>query len=96
MLLAEQKLIHSTTFKAKTEEQALAVLSQRFALYIAFGSPEAAEFMDLAISSYMRICLSVTSDGSWHYTSYPSEPILSCVAASLLYRKAGNIVDCRP
>jgi len=42
----------------------------------------------------MRICLSVTSDGSWHYTSYPSEPILSCVAASLLYRKAGNIVDC--
>ena len=94
MPLAEQKLVHSTTFKAKTDDQALAVLSQRFALDVAFGFPEAVEFMDLAIASYMRICLSVTSDRVWRFTSYPSEPVLSSAAASLLHQKPTNLVDC--
>lgn len=34
----------------------------------------------------MRVCISVTDDRSWRFTSYPSEPFLSHVAAKLLHQ----------
>ena len=41
----------------------------------------------------MRICLSVTEDGMWRFTSYPSEPILSCAATDRLHHGGGDIVS---
>jgi len=91
--LAQQKLVFGD-FKPSDENQALAVLSQRFGLDVAFGHPEVTAFLDEAVASHMRICLSVTPDRLWRNTSYPSEPVLSDAAASLLHERDNSVEEC--
>ncbi|KAH7909921.1 hypothetical protein BJ138DRAFT_1102282 [Hygrophoropsis aurantiaca] len=60
-------------------------LSQRFGLDICPGHPESVSYLEKGITSHLRICLGTTEDQMRKYTSYPSEPFLSCVAANLLH-----------
>ncbi|KAH7906207.1 hypothetical protein BJ138DRAFT_659186 [Hygrophoropsis aurantiaca] len=92
--LARAKLCNSSIFDAKDPDQALAVLSQRFCLGVCVDHAEAAQYVDTAVASHLRVCTSITDVTSilplpiraWKYTSYPSEPFLSCVAAGLMRR----------
>jgi hypothetical protein len=86
MTIAAQKLCKSLTFDIISENQALAILSQRFALDVCFGHPDAVSYIEKSIASHMRICYSTTEDRTWSFTGYPSEPLLSCVAAYLLHK----------
>ncbi|KAG2116781.1 hypothetical protein DEU56DRAFT_905154 [Suillus clintonianus] len=83
--LAALKLCKSNTYVPSDTNQALAVLSQRFGLDICFGHPDAASYVETGVASHLRICFSTTQDRSSAYTGYPSEPLLSCVAADLLH-----------
>ncbi|KAG2141416.1 uncharacterized protein EDB93DRAFT_634537 [Suillus bovinus] len=89
--LAAQKLCKSMSFDASDANQALAVLSQRFGLDICLGHPDAVSYLEKAVGSYLRICFSTTEDKMWAFTGYPSEPILSCVAAIMLHGRPDNL-----
>ncbi|KAG1799086.1 hypothetical protein EV424DRAFT_1559508 [Suillus variegatus] len=89
--LAAQKLCKSITFDANDANQALAILSQRFGLDICLGHPDAVSYLEKAVASYLRICFSTTEDRMWSFTGYPSEPILSCVAAMILHRTPSDV-----
>lgn len=89
--LAAQKLCKSKTFDPNDTNQALAVLSQRFGLDICFGHPDAVSYLEKAVASHLRVCFSTTEDRMWAFTGYPSEPLLSCVAAILLHRMPTNL-----
>ncbi|KAG2141144.1 uncharacterized protein EDB93DRAFT_639299 [Suillus bovinus] len=91
--LAAQKLCKSKGFDANDANQALAILSQRFGLDICFGHPDAVSYLEKAVASYLRICFSTTEDRMWTFTGYPSEPILSCVAAIKLHGKPQDLND---
>ena len=93
MTTASQKLSKSKAFDATAENQALAVLSQRFALDVCFGHPDAVSYVEKGVASHMRTCLSTTEDRTWTFTSYPSEPLLSCAAANLLHQKTDNLTQ---
>jgi hypothetical protein len=70
----------------KTKEGvSLALVSQRFALDVVFGHPEAVNYVETSVASHMRICISVTEDRSWKETCYPSEPLLSHAAADVMW-----------
>ncbi|KAG1762984.1 hypothetical protein EV702DRAFT_1052031 [Suillus placidus] len=43
------------------------------------------------VASHLRICFSTTEDRMWAVTGYPSEPLLSCVAAILLHGMPANL-----
>jgi hypothetical protein len=88
---AAQKLSKSRVFNPTIANEALAVLSQRFALDVCPGHPDAVSYVEKGVASHMRTCLSTTEDRTWTFTSYPSEPLLSCAAANLLHREAENI-----
>lgn len=92
MTTAAQKLSKSKKFDATMSNEALAVLSQRFALDICFGHPDAVSYIDKGVASHLRICYSTTEDRTWSFTGYPSEPLLSCAAAGLLYQQTENLV----
>ncbi|KIK15021.1 hypothetical protein PISMIDRAFT_337486 [Pisolithus microcarpus 441] len=68
----------------------LVVLSQRICLNITLGHPEAVEFVESGVASHLRVCIAITDDRNWSFTTYPSEPFLSCAAASLLHAE-GNL-----
>ncbi|KAK7442784.1 hypothetical protein VKT23_016029 [Stygiomarasmius scandens] len=68
------------------DEAMLAVLSQRFALGVLFGSREAVPFISNSVASYVRYLNSTTDDCTWQYTTYPSEPVLSHAAAEFMHR----------
>jgi hypothetical protein len=85
MALAAQKLCKSKKFNPKDMNEALAVLSQRFGLDICFGHPNTVSYLEKGVASHLRVCFSTTPDRSWAFTGYPSEPLLSCVAAILLH-----------
>ncbi|KAG2095463.1 uncharacterized protein F5147DRAFT_718410 [Suillus discolor] len=89
--LAAQKLCKSMTFHANDANQALAILSQRFGLDICLGHPDAVSYLEKAVASYLRICFSTTEDRMWSFTGYPSEPILSCVAAMIVHRTPSDV-----
>jgi len=91
--LAQQKLVFGD-FKPSDQNQALAILGQRFGLDVIFGHPETTAFLDEAVASHMRICLSVTADRLRLNTSYPSEPVLSNAAASLLHERDDSVEAC--
>jgi hypothetical protein len=91
MELAAQKLCKSKTFDPKATNQALAVLSQRFGLDICFGHPDAVSYIETGVASHLCVCFSTTDDRIWSYTGYPSEPLLSCVAAILLHETPGHL-----
>ena len=82
--LAAQKLCGAEWFKPYDRNQAFAVLAQRFCLDIAFGHRDAVSFVEASIASRLRVCIKTTEDRIWSYSTYPSEPLLSCAAASLL------------
>jgi hypothetical protein len=54
---------------------------------VTFGHPDAVEHLENGVASHLRICLATTLDRNWRFTSYPSEPLLSCVAAMDLHEK---------
>lgn len=85
--LARHKLVNARFDDSPPDgaQASLAILSQRFALDVCFGHPDAVEFMDEAIASHLRVCLGTTEDRTWVFTTYGSEPLLSHVAASALH-----------
>ncbi|KAG1791698.1 uncharacterized protein HD556DRAFT_1445054 [Suillus plorans] len=85
LLLAAQKLCKSVRFDSKATDQALAVLSQRSSLNICLGHPHVISYLKTGVASHLWICFSMTEDRFWSFTGYPSEPLLSCVAAMLLH-----------
>ncbi|KAG1777972.1 hypothetical protein EV702DRAFT_1196772 [Suillus placidus] len=89
--LAAQKLCKSKTFDPKVTNQALAVLSQRFGLDICFGHPDAVSYIETGVASHLRVRFSTTEDRIWSFTGYPSEPLLSCVAAILLHETPNHL-----
>jgi hypothetical protein len=92
MTTAAQKLSKSNIFDATISHEALAVLSQKFALDVCFGHPDAVSYIDKGVASHLRICYSTIEDRTWSFTGYPSEPLLSCAAADLLHQDAYNLV----
>ena len=78
------KLCGSKEFVPSDVNHTIAVLGQRFALEICFGHPESVKYLERGVASHLRICLATTQDRMWLFTSYPSEPFLSCVAALTL------------
>ncbi|KAF9244221.1 hypothetical protein BU15DRAFT_59546 [Melanogaster broomeanus] len=86
--LACHKLCGGSMYDPGTTRQSLAVLGQRFALDICFGHREAVEHMESLVASHLRVCITVTEDRTWSFTTYPSEPYLSCVAANILHEKS--------
>ncbi|KAF9239620.1 hypothetical protein BU15DRAFT_74474 [Melanogaster broomeanus] len=83
--LARQKLCGGSMYDPGTTRPSLAVLSQRFALDICFGHREAIEHMESLVASHLRVCITATEDCRWSFTTYPSEPYLSCIAANVLH-----------
>ena len=65
----------------------LAVLGQQFGLNITFGHLDSVEYLENGMASHLHFCLVITMDCNWRFTSYLSELLLSCVAASELHRK---------
>ncbi|KAI6130604.1 hypothetical protein EV401DRAFT_589579 [Pisolithus croceorrhizus] len=62
--------------------------SQRFCLDVTLGTLKVTEFAKSTVSSHLRICISTTQNRNWVFTTYPSEPFLSCAGAFLLH---GNL-----
>jgi hypothetical protein len=87
--LARQKLIASRLYNPIEKNQLLAVLGQRFGLEIRFGHLDTNRFLESSIASHLRVCITTTEDRRWTYTTYPSEPFLSCAAAYLLHSHPG-------
>ena len=88
--VAKQKLCASQVFNPTNTKHMLAIFGQRFGLEICFGHPEAVEQVESGVTSHLRICLTTTEDRTWSFTSYPSEPFLSCTAASILHGSTSN------
>ena len=80
-------------FHPDSDDQAFAVLAQRFGLDIAFGHRDAVRYVETLVASHLRVCIKTTEDRIWSYSTYPSEPILSCAAASLLHGKSTDNLD---
>ncbi|OAX34262.1 hypothetical protein K503DRAFT_803729 [Rhizopogon vinicolor AM-OR11-026] len=91
--MATQKLAGSLcrTFYFANTNEALAILSQRFALSVCLGHPNVVSYIEKGVASHMRICYSTTDDRSWSYTDYPSEPLLSCPAAQWHHHNHSNL-----
>jgi len=89
MTVAERKLCNSEKFDAADTNQTLAVLSQRFAVDPRLGHHDYRYYIEKGISNHLRVCYSVTQDRMW--SGYPSEPLLSCVSAHLLYQTPSNL-----
>ncbi|KAG9313113.1 hypothetical protein JVU11DRAFT_6563 [Chiua virens] len=85
--LAGQKLcgVGMAGFDLRINHQAFAVLAQRFGLDITFGHRDAVRYAKDLVASHLRVCMKTTEDRVWSYTTYPSEPILSCAAANVLH-----------
>ncbi|KAI6115032.1 hypothetical protein EDD17DRAFT_1827054 [Pisolithus thermaeus] len=75
---------------SENKNLSLVVLSQRVCLNITFGHHEAVEFVESAVASHLLVCIAITDDRNWSFTTYSSEPFLSCAAASLLHEE-GNL-----
>ncbi|KAI6042392.1 hypothetical protein EDC04DRAFT_2892069 [Pisolithus marmoratus] len=74
----------------RSENPLLAVLSQRFYLNVNLGHHEAAQFVASSVATHLRVCISFSDDRNWSFTTYPSESVLSCVAAAMLHAR-GNL-----
>jgi len=90
--LATQKLCGAAAYNTADSHQVLAVLAQRFGLEVCFGHREAVEYVESSVASHLRVCITTTEDRLWSYTTYPSEPFLSCAAAFLLHI-SGDALD---
>ncbi|KAF8346701.1 hypothetical protein F5887DRAFT_91833 [Amanita rubescens] len=85
-LLARLKLAPGIEENKPDIGDQLAVLAQRFGLDIYFGYKEAISLIENAVASHGRVYLATTEERTWSFTTYPSEPLLSCVAAQLLHQ----------
>ena len=92
--LAQQKLRGDKFFNPDDTKHMLAILGQRFGLEICFGHPEAVEHVKSGVANHLRICLATTEDRTWSFTCYPSEPFLSCIAASILHGSTDTLRRC--
>jgi hypothetical protein len=75
------------------DRRALVVLAQRFGLDVCFGHRDAVRFVSSTVASHMRVIVTTTEDCIWSYTSYPSEPILSCAAAISMHETNNSLRD---
>jgi len=82
---ASSKLCGGDEFDPSKTGHVIAVLGQRFGLNVTFGHPDSVEHLESGVASHLRICLATTLDRNWRFTTYPSEPLLSCVAACDLH-----------
>jgi hypothetical protein len=89
--LAVQKLIATTEYIGSDPYQTLAVLGQRFCLDLCFGHRDVTRFVETSVASHLRVCITTTENGIWRYTTYPSEPFLSCAAAHLLHEDSRSL-----
>ncbi|KAI6118232.1 hypothetical protein F5141DRAFT_1097127 [Pisolithus sp. B1] len=87
---AGHQAISKLSGTSENKNLSLVVLSQRVCLNITFGHHEAVEFVESAVASHLLVCIAITDDRNWSFTTYPSEPFLSCAAASLLHEE-GNL-----
>ena len=92
--VARQKLCGDKVFDPADTKHMLAILGQRFGLEICLGHPEAVKHVECGVASHLRICLATTENRTWSFTYYPSEPFLSCIAASLLHQSADALEIC--
>jgi len=84
LLLAQMKI--SPGFSELDAYDDLAVLAQRFGLDVSLDHKDAITFIEEAIAKRSRICLKPSDrNRMWIFTSYPSEPFLSCAAAQMLH-----------
>ena len=88
---ASSKLCGGKSFDPKETSHVLAVLGQRFRLNMTLGYPDSAAHVETGMVNHLRICHGMTLDRSWKFTSYPSEPFLSCVAAHHLHHGSRNL-----
>ncbi|KAI9566675.1 hypothetical protein HD554DRAFT_2174092 [Boletus coccyginus] len=88
---ASAKLCGGDEFDPSKTGHVIAVLGQRFGLNVTFGHPDSVEHLESGVASHLRICLATTMDRNWRFTSYPSEPLLSCVAARSLHAVPGKL-----
>jgi hypothetical protein len=90
--IAKYKLLGDAAgFSPENEHHGLVILSQRFALDIAFDHPKSTNFIDESVASHLRICTSISDDRLWKSTIYPSEPLLSHCAATLMWESASDM-----
>lgn len=82
---ASLKLCGRRSFDPKETGHVLAVLGQRFGLNITLGHPDSFAYVEAGVMNHLRICHGMTLDRRWKFTSYPSEPLLSCVGAHHLH-----------
>ena len=90
---ASSKLCGAGHFDPRNTNHVLAIMGQRFGLNMTLGHPDSVEHLEKGVASHLRICLATTLDRNWRFTSYPSEPLLSCVAASDLHAEPGVLED---
>ncbi|KAI6042757.1 hypothetical protein EDC04DRAFT_881013 [Pisolithus marmoratus] len=70
---------------SENKDLLLVIWSQRCCLQITLSHHEAVRFVESGVASYLRICIATTDDRNCIFTTYPSEPFLSCAAALLLH-----------
>ena len=92
--LAEDKLCGAHSFRPSDVNHLLAVLGQRFGLEISSSHSEAVTHVEHGVANHMRVCLATGEDRKWSFTKYPSEPFLSCIAASVLHRSSDTLKSC--
>jgi hypothetical protein len=78
-------------FSPEHERHGLVILSQRFALDIVFKHPKSTNFIDESVASHLWICTSISDDRLWKSTTYPSEPLLSHCAATLMWESVPDM-----
>lgn len=88
-----EKLCRASWFKSDDEYHVLAALGARFCIDISLGHVASNEFNAKAVASHMRILESITPNGHWLSTSYPSEPLLACVAAKCLHQPSESVYE---
>jgi hypothetical protein len=90
---ALRKLLMAEVFDLSQTNQAMAALSQRYALDATFSLPQNTSLADDLIAGHMAYCLAVTDDRRFKFITYPSEPFLSHAAATLLLGKPEDNED---
>ncbi|KAI6135505.1 hypothetical protein EV401DRAFT_2192055 [Pisolithus croceorrhizus] len=87
--VVQMKLVATTKLSGPpgNEDLPLVTWSQRFCLNITMGHHGTMKFIQSAVASHLRVCVRTTQDRAWSFTTYPSEPFVSCAAASILHRQ---------
>jgi hypothetical protein len=74
LAMAAQKLCKSKNFNPQDINETLAVLSHGSGPDICFGHANAVSYLAKGVASDLRVGFSTTEDGSYAFTSYPSDP----------------------